>query len=268
MAERFTLSALAVDALRTRLRTTIAPLTPASDLGAPDAERSDSHREAWLELDAMGLLDRGEPIPFLATAFHALHRPSRSVTGSFLVKSLRLNAIAAASGEFAVLATQSESSGTTETDLSMTIERIRPTSLARVVIEVLPPVQAGQGTVVRLPSHYIQRATDEGILDTARLPSAIASAGLRHEDAEVLERVLTAPREREGQISATGFDPLACRTTDAAYRVEFLDTADGRYLTQHRTEPDGREWFTLAPADRTMLIGQVEILLSSIGPRI
>ncbi|ASO17765.1 hypothetical protein FHR81_003949 [Actinoalloteichus hoggarensis] len=268
MAERFTLSALAVDALRTRLRTTITPLLHAASLDDADHEPDDLRREAWLELDAMGLLDRGEPVPFLTTAFHALHRPSRSVTGSFLVSDLGLHAIAASSGEFAVLATRSEPVGSAGADRSLTLERIRPTSLARVVVEALPPVQAGRGDPVRIPSERLLRAYDAGVLDPARLSSVIAAAGLRPPDARLLERVLTARVEREGRISATGFDPLAGRTADAAYQVEFRDTADGRYLLRHRPESDGRRWFTLAPADRTTLIGQVEILLSSIGPRI
>ncbi|APU12195.1 MULTISPECIES: ESX secretion-associated protein EspG [Actinoalloteichus] len=268
MTERFTLTALAVDAVRTRLTTRLPPLFYTVGFGESAEERRHLHRRAWAELDSLGLLERGEPVSFLADAFATLSRPMRAVYGAYMIdRTTGANAVSAANGEFAVLATQTEPAGSTEAERPLTIERIWSTSLGRAVVEVLPQVPAGRGVSVSLPSDDVLRAAEAGGRSTAALRSAMTATGLRPGQADVVARTLTAQRLRAGQISATSFDRLTGRTIDGAYRVDFLDTAEGRYLMQHKPSHDGGHWFTIAPSDRAMLASQVDALLSTVEPR-
>ncbi|ASO17766.1 hypothetical protein FHR81_003950 [Actinoalloteichus hoggarensis] len=268
MSERFTLTALAADAVRVHLKTRLPPLFYTVGFGESEEERRRLHRTAWAELDALGLLDRGEPVPFLADAFTTLSRPMRAVYGAYqLDRTTGANAVSVANGEFAVLATQTEPEGSTEAERPLTIERIWSTSLARAVVEVLPQVPAGQGTSVSLPSDDMLHAAQRSGRSMTALRSALTAAGLRGGEADVVARTLTAHRLRAGQISAGSFDRLTGRTTDGTYRVDFIDTADGRYLMGHRPSHDGRRWFTIAPADRAMLARQVEELLATFERR-
>ncbi|AOS60942.1 ESX secretion-associated protein EspG [Actinoalloteichus hymeniacidonis] len=268
MTERFTLSAVAVDAVRTHLKTRLPPLFYTVGFGETQEERRRLHLQAWNELDSLGLLDRGEPAAFLADAFYTLARPTRAVYGAYLIdRTTGANAVSAANGEFAVLATQTEPEGSTEIERPLTLERIWSTSLGRAVVEVLPQVPAGRGLSVSLPSDDVLQASEEGGRSTTALRSSLTAAGLRPGEAEVVARTLTAQRLRAGQISASAFDRLTGKTTKGAYRVDFLDTAEGRYFMQHKPSHDGRHWFTIAPADRAMLASQVETLLSTFEPR-
>ncbi|QQQ75583.1 ESX secretion-associated protein EspG [Saccharothrix sp. 6-C] len=152
---------------------------------------------------------------------------------------------------------------------SIGVLEIRPTALARSIVEVLPDGSAGPGSALSLRLETLNAAValqneqpdDEdddpwgsGELDERE---ALQKAGLSREDASVISELATS-RVAGGQfgVSVGG----GYRRARAGALITWFDTPQGRYLMVHE---DG--WLSLAPTDNDRIATRIASVLSSVS---
>ncbi|TCO65285.1 ESX secretion-associated protein EspG [Actinocrispum wychmicini] len=139
-------------------------------------------------------------------------------------------------------------------------ELVRPESLARSIVAMLPPLNAGPGqsaTITR-PIKRAPRPDEEMALrQQIRTPRGMSTAQIRSAG-EILRR----KRVGSGHFTVNGRDRFG-KTTQAP-GLGWIDTDAGRYLVQSHIDEDttGGTYF---PADNARVIHQLNELLKSVG---
>ncbi|TQM82732.1 ESAT-6 protein secretion system EspG family protein [Saccharothrix saharensis] len=242
LREPVTISALEFDVLWEHLRLETMPLVlKVPSPGKTHAERAELERRAWAELDRRGL---GRPVsldPMLEDLLHLLNRPQHEVDGRlWLGHSVRV--LAAAKGQSAVLAVLAHD--------QLTLRPASAEGLPREALSVLPPLPAGPGHSVTLPSADLDAAAA-----TAKTPDelhqALVSRGIRDEDARTLADMFRDADHR-GQFGAASRDKWGKRVRQDRV-VSFFDTPRGRYLQLRRATPGQQPWSTVSPVDARRL---------------
>ncbi|MEV0680703.1 ESX secretion-associated protein EspG [Actinosynnema sp. NPDC050436] len=212
-------------------------------------------------LRARVLAEYGEPDPRLVDLLRVLADHQVAVDAVAHVDR-PVRAVAASTGRHAVLAVVDSG--------KIGVLEIRPTALARSIVEVLPHGSAGPGSAlsVRLETLdeaiALQRASEAdeddddpwggGGLDER---DALQRAGLSREDASVISE-LAANRVAGGQFGVTtggGF-----RATRAGVLITWFDTRQGRYLMVRENG-----WLSLAPTDNDRIATRIASVLSSVA---
>lgn len=202
----------------------------------------------------------GEPDPRLVTLLRLLGNHEVAVDAvAHVDRSVR--AVAVSDGDRAALAVIDSG--------SIGVLEIRPTALARSIVEVLPDGSAGPGSALSLRLETLNAAValqneqsdDEdddpwgsGELDERE---ALQKAGLSREDATVVSELATS-RVAGGQFGVTvggGY-----RRERAGALITWFDTHQGRYLMVHE---DG--WLSLAPTDNDRIATRIASVLSAVS---
>jgi hypothetical protein len=202
----------------------------------------------------------GEPAPRLVTLLRLLGNHEVAVDAvAHVDRSVR--AVAVSDGDRAALAVIDSG--------SIGVLEIRPTALARSIVEVLPDGSAGPGSALSLRLETLNAAValqneqsdDEdddpwgsGELDERE---ALQKAGLSREDATVVSELATS-RVAGGQFGVTvggGY-----RRERAGALITWFDTPQGRYLMVHE---DG--WLSLAPTDNDRIATRIASVLSTVS---
>ncbi|GAA1278004.1 ESX secretion-associated protein EspG [Saccharothrix xinjiangensis] len=247
--EPVTISALEFDVLWEHLRLETMPLVlKVPSPGKTDAERAELEHRAWTALEQRGL---GRPVsldPTLEDLLHLLNRPQQEVDGRlWLGRSVRV--LAAAKGQSAVLAVLD--------DDRLTLRPASSEGLPREALSVLPPLPAGPGHSVTLPSADLDAAAAAATTpdDLARV---LTSRGIRAEDAQTLADMFRDASNR-GQFGAAHRDKWGKRVRPDNV-VAFFDTPAGRYIQLRRATPGQQPWSTVSPVDHRRLQHHLETL--------
>ncbi|MFC7617627.1 ESX secretion-associated protein EspG [Actinokineospora soli] len=212
--------------------------------GRTAAERADVEARAWDGLARRGLAEYPHVHPDLAAVLTTLARPTSSVDVR-VWGAVEVRALAALTDGAAALAVLTRG--------AVTLRAIDD-GLPRHAVSVLPPLAAGPGRSVTLPSAVFADAAPAPDLATA-----LRTRGLRPDDATRLAAMIT-PLTARGQFGATRRDRYGKRHRHPR-TVSFFDTAEGRYLQLRTPNPDGDDWTTIAPADPRTLLHHVGELL-------
>ncbi|MEU7531771.1 ESX secretion-associated protein EspG [Saccharothrix sp. NPDC042600] len=220
--------------------------------GATESERA--------ELKAKVLAEYGEPSPKLTDLLRLLAEHTLSVDAvAHLDRPVR--AVAASDGTRAVLAVIDSG--------KVGLLEIRPTALARSIVEVLPDGTAGPGTALSLRLETLTAAValqqedgddeDDDPWGGEELDdrAALQKAGLSREDAALVGE-LAVNRVAGGQFGVSvggGYRP-----TRAGTLITWFDTNQGRYLMVHE---DG--WLSLAPTDNDRIATRIDKVLTTIA---
>ncbi|MEU4444236.1 ESX secretion-associated protein EspG [Actinosynnema sp. NPDC050801] len=152
---------------------------------------------------------------------------------------------------------------------SIGVLEIRPTALARSIVEVLPDGSAGPGAALSLRVEALnaavamqgepQDAEDDDPWGSGELDEreALQKAGLSREDATVVSELATS-RVAGGQFGVTvggGY-----RRTRAGALITWFDTHQGRYLMVNE---DG--WLSLAPTDNDRIATRIASVLATVS---
>lgn len=146
---------------------------------------------------------------------------------------------------------------------------IRPTSLARSIVEVLPDGSAGPGSALSLRLETLQAAValhedppedsdDPWGDDDLDERQALMKAGLSTQDATVISE-LAANRVAGGQFGVTRGDGSRFRTERVGALITWFDTHQGRYLMVHE---DG--WLSLSPTDNDRIATRISSVLATV----
>ncbi|MEU4770084.1 ESX secretion-associated protein EspG [Actinosynnema sp. NPDC023794] len=202
----------------------------------------------------------GEPDPRLVALLRLLGDHEVAVDAvAHVDRSVR--AVAVSDGDRAALAVIDSG--------SIGVLEIRPTALARSIVEVLPDGSAGPGSALSLRLETLNAAValqDEQPDDDGDDPwgsgelderEALQKAGLSREDATVVSELATS-RVAGGQFGVTvggGY-----RRERAGALITWFDTHQGRYLMVHE---DG--WLSLAPTDNDRIATRIASVLSTVS---
>ncbi|MEV8440972.1 ESX secretion-associated protein EspG [Actinosynnema sp. NPDC051121] len=201
----------------------------------------------------------GEPDPRLVALLRLLGNHEVAVDAVAHVDRA-VRAVAVSDGDRAALAVIDSG--------SIGVLEIRPTALARSIVEVLPNGSAGPGSALSLRLETLNAAValqnepqeddDDpwggGELDERE---ALQKAGLSREDATVVSELATS-RVAGGQFGVTvggGY-----RRERAGALITWFDTHQGRYLMVHE---DG--WLSLAPTDNDRIATRIASVLSTVA---
>ncbi|MER5267361.1 ESX secretion-associated protein EspG [Actinosynnema sp. NPDC002837] len=202
----------------------------------------------------------GEPDPRLVALLRLLGDHEVAVDAiAHVDRSVR--AVAVSDGQRAALAVIDSG--------SIGVLEIRPTALARSIVEVLPDGSAGPGSALSLRLETLNAAValqDEQADDDGDDPwgsgelderEALQKAGLSREDATAVSE-LAASRVAGGQfgVSVGG----GYRRERAGALITWFDTPQGRYLMVHE---DG--WLSLAPTDNDRIATRIASVLSTVS---
>ncbi|MET0237535.1 MAG: ESX secretion-associated protein EspG [Kibdelosporangium sp.] len=139
---------------------------------------------------------------------------------------------------------------------------IRPTALARSIVEVLPDGEPGTRNAISVPYQAMQRAVngdDDDPFGDGDERDILMSNGVSDDDATMLIE-LADRRNRGGQFGVTTTSKAtsvrAGVRTRAKTMITWFDTVEGRYLMVH----DGA-WVSIAPADAGRIAHRIDDLL-------
>jgi hypothetical protein len=225
--------------------------------GRTDDERKGIVRRVWDGLAQRGL---GSPVgldPTLERLLLLLRRADREIDGRLWLGTdgtdggggADVRLFTAATGEDAVLATLAGQ--------TLTLRGADATGLPRFALSVLPPMQAGPGQSITLPSADFEAAA-AAATKQEELATELRDRGVRAADATALAEMIGDIVHR-GQYGCAMRDRWG-RRVRARRVISFFDTAGGRYL-QVRREDDGAEpWTTISPADGRRMLQQLSAL--------
>ncbi|MCC8248707.1 ESX secretion-associated protein EspG [Saccharothrix luteola] len=249
LREPVTISALEFDVLWEHLRLETMPLVlKVPSPGKTHAERAELEQRAWADLDRRGL---GRPVsldPVLEDLLHLLNRPQQEVDGRlWLGHSVRV--LAAAKGQSGVLAVLAHD--------QLTLRPASAEGLPREALSVLPPLAAGPGHSVTLPSADLDAAAAHANTPDD-LYQALLGRGIRQEDARTLADMFRDVGNR-GQFGGASRDKWGKRVRHE-HVVSFFDNPHGRYVQLRRATPGQQPWSTVSPVDTRRLIHHLESL--------
>ncbi|MEV4311841.1 ESX secretion-associated protein EspG [Actinocrispum sp. NPDC049592] len=135
-------------------------------------------------------------------------------------------------------------------------EFVRPESLARTAVSLLPRLRPGHGQSVTIAAPKPVEKTEEhqGFSRPLRPARTTSQAQL-----VAAQEMLRKPRTGAGYFVVSAVDGRGKETR--APGLSWLDTEEGRYMAQAHPESGGG---TFAPADTIRLIGQLEDLIASV----
>jgi hypothetical protein len=228
--------------------------------GFQEWERAEVVRQAWEELERVGVARYGRLDAPLLRMFEVLSRPRRAVDARLALgragaRGTDVRGMAAANGDNGVLARLS--------DGRLTLRPIYGTGLAREIVTLLPEESAGPGMSVSLARELIEPAARASGSSLYGFAERLMERGVPGDQARTLVRMIEGTKRR-GQFGAAVLDREGRRHA-ARRAIAVHDTANGRYLMEDRTTNDGRMWTTVTPAPAHLIAEHVQALLDSVS---
>ncbi|KGI83033.1 secretion protein [Actinopolyspora erythraea] len=229
-----------------------------------EEERVRIPEEGRAELRQQGLLQTDEVHPFLDDAWHLLAYPPLAVGMAVRDDEESFNAVLVEQGRGTLRAYQADAdeAGAAENIL---LDRQEYGGLGGNAVKLLGELEPLSGGSASVPTELLKQAGQRmGADPSGSAVSALAASGIRQNDARVLANVMTTPRTTEALITARSHDRRVNRTHKLPVTLQVFRTAQGCYMTQRSAGSDGREWFTVAPADQRKVTAKVEEMLEHL----
>ncbi|MFF5355884.1 ESX secretion-associated protein EspG [Saccharopolyspora hirsuta] len=225
---------------------------------ATDEDRRAAAERGQQELAQQGLLDADGLHPFLEDAIHLLARPPLAVGLAVNSRdSESFNAVLVEHGRSTIQAYQPD--GEPQSQLrEIRIKRHEHGGPAGNAVNLLGRIAAGEGASVSVPYEQLDRAAKRMSGGESSFGSALSANGIRGNDAKTLAQAFSAKRTLEGLFTVRAYDQKVRRMHTLPFNLQFFATESGCYLAQRKPGRDGREWYTLAPADGRKLVGTID----------
>ncbi|PRW63455.1 ESX secretion-associated protein EspG [Actinopolyspora mortivallis] len=267
----------------TRNRISISPLAaaylcerydthphPMLRVGAPrevtdEQQRRAAHDAGRRELQQQGLIDTDEVHPFLEDAWTLLSHPPLAF--GLAVRDNdgeNFNAVLVEHGRSTLRAYQADGRDH-ETLEDIVLSSHEYGGPAGNTVQLLGDPRAAPGGSASLPTELLDRAGKHMAAEPGGSTlTALNSAGVRGEDARALARALNSTRHLEALITLRLYDNRVRRVHTLPFGLQVFTTDEGAYFTQRRTGGDGREWFTLAPADGRKITAKLDEMTNQL----
>ncbi|MGJ7909123.1 ESX secretion-associated protein EspG [Actinopolyspora sp. H202] len=227
-------------------------------------ERVRIPEEGRAELQRQGLIRTDEVHPFLDDAWHLLAYPPLALGMAVRDDRESFNAVLAEQDRGTLRAYQADApdSGSAENIL---LDRQEYGGLGGNAVKLLGELKPISGGSASVPTELLKQVGQRMKSDpSGNAMSALASVGIRQNDARVLGNVMSTPRSTEVVITARRHDRRVNRTHKLPNGLQLFRTEQGCYMTQQSTGSDGREWFTVAPADPRKVTAKLEEMLEHL----
>lgn len=230
-----------------------------------DAEREDLRR-ATDELGQRGLLSGRDLHPDLRDALNLVARPSTEYFGWVAYTDgetdTNIAVLIAAVGQQAVLVVRDGD--------TVRLGPARAEGMAETLVGHLPQVPPARGRSINLPEAEVRRLVADR-MDAAPgagrpLPADaynIFGRASMAEDAKDLLTVMDLPRTGGGELYVAGRGRSGERHR-CPNPVVYVDTQQGRWMTQLSNGRVGERWIVSAPASRQLLIGKLNEMRNAI----
>jgi hypothetical protein len=230
-------------------------------LDATDEDRREAAELGRRQLIQQSLFDGDELHPFVEESVHLLARPPLAIGVAVHAREAEdFNAVLVEYGRSTVQAYQAD--GETPDDLrDIRSKRHEHGGPAGNAINLLGKVTAAEDASVSIPYAHLEQVTTRMGGSARTLSSALGYAGVRGAQAKTLMNAFTAKRSLEGLITVRAYDQKVRRTRSLPFNLQFFATEAGCYLAQRKPGRDGREWYTLAPADSRKLVGTINEMI-------
>jgi hypothetical protein len=230
-----------------------------------EAER-EALQDATAELAQRGLLVGRDLHADLRDTLNLLARPAMEYYGWVAYTeeetSVSLAVLVAAAGKDAVLVVRD--------DQQVHIGPTRPEGMAETLIGHLPAVPAARGRSMNLPEAEVRQLVADRMYAapgaSKPLPAEafdIFDRASMAEDARDLVTALDQPRSGGGELY------VAARVRSGERRrcenpVVYVDTQQGRWMTQLSSGRPGERWIVSAPASRQLLLSKLNEMRNNI----
>ncbi|MEU5850964.1 ESX secretion-associated protein EspG [Saccharopolyspora shandongensis] len=232
---------------------------------ATEQDRAEAAELGRRQLTQQGLFDGDELHPFLEDTVHLLARPPLAVGVAVSSRdSESFNAVLVEHGRSTIQAYQAD--GDSQDDLrDIRIKRHEHGGPAGNAINLLGRIIAAEGISVSVPYEQLYRVGKRMGSGEQSLLSALGSNGIRGNDAKTLAQAFTVKRTMDGLFTIRAYDQKVRRTRTLPFNLQFFVTEAGCYLAQRKPGRDGREWYTLAPADGRKLTGTLDEMIKVLS---
>lgn len=259
MVSRISLRPAAATYLCRRLDSHLHPLLRVGRLpiDATEQDHRESADQAREQLKEQGMLEYDGLHPFVEDAWQLLARPPLAV--GLAVRSRDgedFNAVLVEHGRSTIQAYQADGATAAEVR-EIVLSRHEYGGPVGNAVPLLGDLALASGASVSIPSEKIDEVANRMRGGAAAVQRALASSGLRREDAQVLARAFSGERTLDGAITVRAYDQKVRRSHTLPYNLQFFVSEAGSYLMQRKIGSDGREWFTLAPTDARKVTAKV-----------
>lgn len=232
-------------------------------LDADERDHADLAQRGRDDLAQRGALDRDELHPFLEDAVQLLARPPLAVGLAVHHPAGRsFNAVLVEQGRDVLEAYQAD--GTEPDDLqNIQLVRHEHGGASGNAVRLLGTIKPAPGRSVSVPTSYLDES-DKRLKAGSTLQAALSGAGVGSNDARTLITAFTSERAYDGVFTARAYDEKVRRMHVLPVNLQFFITSDGCYMSQRAHGGDGREWFTLAPADGRKLTAKIEEMVKAL----
>nr|WP_228047228.1 ESX secretion-associated protein EspG [Saccharopolyspora sp. HNM0983] len=230
---------------------------------ADERDHAEFDRRGRDDLARQGALDGDQLHPFLEDAMHLLARPPLAVgLAVHEPGGTSFNAVCVEQNRDVLQAYQAD--GATTQDLeNIQLTRHEYGGAGGNAVRLLGSVTAAPGRSVSVPTAYLDEADRRRKAGTA-LQAALSGAGVHGADARTLATAFSAERSRDGVFTVRAYDDKVRRMHVLPVNLQFFVTNEGCYMSQRVRGQDGREWFTLAPADGRKLHAKIEEMAKAL----
>ncbi|MGW1677885.1 ESX secretion-associated protein EspG [Saccharopolyspora sp. NPDC002376] len=228
---------------------------------ATDDDRRAAAERGRQQLAQQGLLDGGDLHPFLEDAIQLLARPPLAVGVAVNSRDGEsFNAVLVEHGRSTIQAYQAD--GDAQNALrDIRIKRHEHGGPAGNAVNLLGRIASGEGVSVSVPYEQLDRAGKRMSGGEGSFGSALSANGIRGNDAKTLAQAFTAKRTLDGLFTVRAYDQKVRRMHTLPFNLQFFAIETGCYLAQRKPGRDGREWYTLAPADSRKLISTIDEMI-------
>ncbi|NHD19456.1 MULTISPECIES: ESX secretion-associated protein EspG [unclassified Actinopolyspora] len=234
--------------------------------GEPDEQqRREASDQGRRELQQQGMIDTDEVHPFLDDAWHLLAHPPLALGIAVLDRRREnFNAVLVEQGRNTFQAYQVDGEDD-ETLHDIVLARHDQGGVTGNAVNLLGELKLAPGGSASLPTELLQHAGDRMSADpSGSALTALSAAGVRRDDAQVLAKAISAERRMEALITVRLFDQRVRRTHALPFGLQVFTTADGSYMTQRKPGGDGREWYTMAPADGRKIAAKIDEMIQQL----
>lgn len=229
--------------------------------GQTEDERRGIANAVYHDLGSRGLAYRGQVQPEVVRGLNLLVRFEFSVNAIAMLDARgdqQLLALGGAAGEHAALATLDER--------MMKIDLIRASQLVGSIVDLLPREKPGPGQSVSVPmsaQEQPKRQRGEDDYESATFTRSVRTRSPGASRTRELEAAYERSRLRIGQFGVAVRDRRGRERRSP--QIFWFDNDQGRYLSQKRRGPDGRDFLVHAPADNARIASQLNQELNNLA---
>lgn len=222
-------------------------------------ERRQLERQAWAELNNLGVAQAERLSDELAAALHLIARAGHEFFGWYTTTPEQTLPSSVVVGVGRNDAVSAHRVGDT-----VTLSPARATGAIDALLSALPNTPAAVAPSVNFALDALQEDfARRSRSDSGGYLSTVHSSGRDAGPIRQARELLTKPRQGGGELHAASRNRMGQRK-ESTRRFTYVDTADGRLALLEQSPRNGQIWATVTPGNRNMMAQTLSRMLSEI----